>query len=265
MTNCHICASPTEKFASATILGKYQISYFVCSSCRFIQTEDPYWLPEAYAEPIKRSDVGHVARNLGFGKITKAVITLFLDSNARFVDYGGGWGLLVRHMRDLGFDFWRADKYCANLFAPDYEARAGEGGPFEMLTTFEVFEHLPQPLEGIQAMLGFSQNILFSTLLQPSVRPEPGEWWYYGLDHGQHVSFYTLDSLKVIARKFNLHLCSDGLGWHLLSKKPVSPLLFKLATRNKAAGLLHLMVRRRSLQLADHARAMQPPGPVGKK
>ncbi|MGD1086620.1 MAG: methyltransferase domain-containing protein, partial [Verrucomicrobiota bacterium] len=139
------------------------------------------------------------------------------------------------------------------------------GRPFEMLTTFEVFEHLPEPLDEIQTMLRHSNNILFSTILQPATRPNPNEWWYYGLDHGQHVSFYTLASLSAIARRFNLHLSSDGCGFHLLSKKPVSPLFFKLATRNKLAGLLHLVVRSRSLQRADHERAVQlPNNPVDK-
>jgi hypothetical protein len=229
MTNCKICANLSEVFASATIRGKYQINYLACSSCGFIQTEDPYWLGEAYAEPINR------------------------------------WGLFVRLMRDLGYDFWRSDKHCPNLFAPDYEARLESAEPFALLTAFEVFEHLAQPMEEIQSMLQYSNNIFFSTFLQPVVRPNPADWWYYGLDHGQHVSLYTLSSLQVIAGKFNLHLSSDGFSFHLLSTKPVSPFLFKLATRHRVSRLLDGVYRRRSLQLADHARALQTPGSAGKK
>jgi Methyltransferase domain len=252
-------------FASATIRGKYQINYLSCSACDFIQTEDPFWLKEAYAEPINRSDVGYVSRNLLFSKVTKAIIVLFFNRKARFVDYGGGWGLFVRLMRDLGYDFWRSDKYCPNLFAPDYEVAEGNIEPFELLTAFEVFEHLPDPMDEIQAMLKQSNNIFFSTLLQPSVRPSPTDWWYYGLEHGQHVSFYTKASLQAMARKLNLHLSTDGVLFHLLSKKRVSPPAFSLATRKQVAALLHWVVRPRSLQLADAFRAIETARITGKK
>ena len=98
---CKICGNPSEIFAGATIRGKYQIKYFACSSCGFMQTEEPFWLAEAYAQPINRSDVGYVSRNFAFAKITKSVISLLFDGQARFIDYGGGFGLFAAVLHDL--------------------------------------------------------------------------------------------------------------------------------------------------------------------
>ncbi len=61
---CQICHSLSRPLFSAPVLGKYRVSYFRCEHCGFLQTESPYWLPEAYQEPITRQDTGYVHRNL---------------------------------------------------------------------------------------------------------------------------------------------------------------------------------------------------------
>ncbi len=50
-------------------------------------------------------------------------------------------------------------------------------------------------------MLNFSDNILFTTYLVPNSNPKPNEWWYYGPDHGQHVSLFTEKSLNLLAHE----------------------------------------------------------------
>ncbi len=37
---CKICTHQTYKIFETTILGKYQVSYFNCPTCNFLQTED---------------------------------------------------------------------------------------------------------------------------------------------------------------------------------------------------------------------------------
>ncbi len=188
---CKICSSSSEQFSSAIILHKHEIKYFKCTLCGYIQTETPFWLEDAYTEAINRSDVGHVSRNITLSTITKSVITLFYNNSAKFVDFGGGYGMMVRLMRDSGFDYYRYDRYCENLFAADFEASKVSDSSYELLTAFEVFEHLLDPIAEIEQMLALSRDIFFSTLLLPDDTPDPKSWWYYGLDHGQHVSFFT--------------------------------------------------------------------------
>lgn len=61
---CKICAKQSNQIFKTKILNKYDISYFHCKHCGFLQTEEPYWLDEAYAESINMSDTGYMQRNL---------------------------------------------------------------------------------------------------------------------------------------------------------------------------------------------------------
>ena len=137
---CNICSSPTTLFGSATVLQKHQIKYFRCDHCGFIQTEKPYWLSEAYVESIARSDVGLIGRNIKYSKISASIISVFFNYKDRFLDYGGGNGMFVRLMRDKGFNFFWQDQYTKNQFAQGFENYVE--GKYELLTAFEVFEHL---------------------------------------------------------------------------------------------------------------------------
>jgi len=247
---CKICSCATDRFAMARLLEKYPVQYFQCPQCGFTQTETPYWLNEVYAEAINDSDIGLVQRNIRLSKISKVVICSFFHPNARFIDYGGGYGLFVRLMRDAGLDFYRFDKFCPNLFAKEFEA---EGfGQYELATAFEVFEHFVNPLEDAEGILRFSNNILFSTQLMPPHNPKPDAWWYYGLDHGQHVALYTRKSLALIAQRFGLNLYSDGRQLHLFTEKRLPPIAFQIVARSKAALLLEVFFRRASLIPTDY-------------
>ncbi len=49
----------------ATVLGRFKSHYFCCAHCGLLQTEAPYWLEQAYQEPITSGDTGLVSRNIG--------------------------------------------------------------------------------------------------------------------------------------------------------------------------------------------------------
>ncbi|OKH30413.1 glycosyl transferase group 1 [[Phormidium ambiguum] IAM M-71] len=223
---CKICRSETTHFAKATILEKYDIDYFKCENCGFVQTEEPYWLSEAYTNAIASSDVGLVFRNLQFSQITSNIIFSIFDDSSKFLDYGGGYGLFVRLMRDAGFDFYWYDKFCENIFAKGF-ATVAEEGEYELVTAFEVFEHFSNPLTEIQSILKFSRNIFFSTELLPENNPKPGEWWYYSLQDGQHIAIYTAKSLAIIAETLGLNYYTNGLNLHLITEKQIPEVLFR--------------------------------------
>ena len=256
--NCNICQSATRAFARAQVLGKHDVQYYRCPSCGFVQTEEPYWLDEAYASAIDDTDIGVISRSVNFSRLTRNFILAFFDSNARFLDYGGGPGVFVRMMRDQGFDFYLSDKYCENLFARGFEADPDARGQYELLTAFEVFEHFVRPVEEVEQMLRFSTNILFSTLLLPAHGPPPGSWWYYNPEHGQHVAIYTYPALAALARRLGLRLYSNGSSLHLLTEKRIPPWLFRAMFRRKATWLMNLLFerrhRRRSLLEEDFQR-----------
>jgi 2-polyprenyl-3-methyl-5-hydroxy-6-metoxy-1,4-benzoquinol methylase len=222
--NCKICNSNAIKIFSGRILNKYNIDYFQCDNCRFIQAESPYWLKEAYSSAIASTDIGLVSRNLSFQNITSWIIKSYFDYNSKFLDYAGGYGIFVRLMRDKGFDFYRQDIYCENHFAKYFDiCELNTGTKFELVTAFEVFEHLVDPIEEINKIFEYTDVVFFSTELQPKIKMNStADWWYFAEETGQHISFYTIKTLKIIAKKTNCYLYSNNYNLHILTKKKLN-------------------------------------------
>ena len=251
--NCKICDAVSNEIMSRKMLGKYDVKYYQCSDCQFIQTDEPFWLEEAYKNAITKLDIGLVYRNENITPVISTLIKLLFSEGKRFIDYGGGYGLFVRMMRDRGFDFYRQDIYCENLFAKHFDlSDLPPNSKFDILTAFEVFEHLPDPVDKVKKMLEFSDNILFTTELQPKSFEELKDWWYLMPDLGQHISLYTERSLYKLAEKFDLHLLSNR-SIHLLTKKPKSKLTFKMAFRGIVQNICNRNSSKNSLLMTDLA------------
>ncbi len=251
--NCKICGSIAAAFGSAELLRRYPVTYYRCPDCGFVQTEEPYWLEEAYLRPINISDTGIMARNIYNATIVSAIIKICFNPDGKFIDYGGGYGIFVRMMRDRGFDFYRDDKYCDNLFASGFDVADSGTSHFELLTAFEVFEHFVSPSAELEKLLQKSDSILFTTEIIPDNPPQPAEWWYYALDHGQHISFYTRNSLQCMANKNGLNYFNRG-NTHLFTRVKLSaiPLKFKLATHPRIARFLDMFLRKKPLNISDY-------------
>jgi hypothetical protein len=228
---CKICAAAAAAAFPGTMLKTYQIEYYRCPRCGFLQTEAPYWLEEAYASAISDLDLGPVNRAVGGSIIVESVIAAAFNPNARFIDWGGGYGVFTRLMRDKGYDFYWYDLYCQNLFAKQFAAAVDTG--YELLTAFEVFEHLVEPMDEIAKMLKRSRSILFTTLLPPAKLTAQHEWWYLAPETGQHIAIYQLKTLQFIAKHFGLRLNTDGMGLHLLTDTDISDRRFSAVTGNR--------------------------------
>lgn len=242
---CKICGRSSSAWSKARILKKYTVQYYCCEYCGFIQTEEPYWLNESYEAAITRSDIGMASRNISMTGLTQAMILAYFDCNARFIDYGGGYGLLARLLRDRGLDFYCYDRYAPNLFAQGFEANIKGNDQYELLTAIEIFEHLANPMDEISQMLHFSHSILFTTFLVQLPPPPLESWWYYSLDHGQHVAFYNLRTLEVLAQKLNLNLYSNMHSFHLLTDRKLSQTAFRFISHGKVARLAIFILRKR--------------------
>lgn len=251
MTLCACCGATMRSFARATVRGRYPAHYLRCERCGFVQVEAADWLTEAYAEAITPSDLGLVGRNLAFADISAGLLT-WLGIRGRCIDDGGGYGLFVRLMRDRGFDFFRRDPFCDNLFARGFDVTDVAPFPAAAVTAFELLEHLQDPAAELARLSTLSRTILVSTVLMPAHLPQPGDWWYYGLEHGQHIAFYTVPALTALAQRSGLQLSSDGRQVHLFSERRIPPRLFRLLTRRPIARLIAASARRRSLLAADY-------------
>ncbi|MBE2255540.1 MAG: class I SAM-dependent methyltransferase [Ignavibacteria bacterium] len=241
MVKCKICNSDSNFFDKNIVLKKYEINYFICSNCKFIQVENPFWLEEAYSDAINSTDVGYVYRNTRLAKVLNLLIYFSFNKKAKYLDYGAGYGLFVRLMRDYGYDFYWDDLYCENIFAKNFELNNLTNRSFELITAFELFEHLVNPICELEKMLSYSGNILISTDLYPKSNPKSNDWWYFGLEHGQHISIYNIETFKFIAKKYNLKFYTNGKNLHLLSNKNINNYFFKLL------GFYYLYISRRPL------------------
>jgi len=231
---CKICKTEIKKCFSEMIMHKYDIDYFHCLNCDFVQTEEPYWLDESYLLPINLTDTGYMTRNLFYSKRLTILLYLLFGKNGRYLDYAAGYGIFVRLMRDIGFDFFWNDKYTQNLFSSGFEW--DQNSDIDAITLFEVFEHFVDPINEIKNLLINSDTLIFTTVLHPNPLPKPKDWWYYGLDHGQHIVFYSRKTFELIAKKFDLNYYSITPSFHILSRKNIAPYKLKI-TRLSKIGL----------------------------
>ncbi len=258
MKACRVCNAPTDLLGEALVLGHHQALFLHCVHCGTVAVDAPHWLDEAYSQAITTSDLGLVDRNVQLARITGVLISLFFSPAGRFLDYAGGYGLLVRLMRDAGYDFCWYDPYCSNLFAGPFTHEGSGRKRYELLTVFELLEHLQDPVQELERMFALSDNILFTTKLLPIPAPKPGDWWYYGLEHGQHVTFYSRRSLELLAARFDYKLYSNGSTMHLMTRKNIPAGLFWLLARRKGAALLAPLMQRKSLLSQDlHNRGVE--------
>jgi len=228
-TDCKICGSASEQAFRKLVLQKYEVSFYRCSECGFMQSEDPYWLREAYLIPLSITDTGLIQRPLQMSSKVECLILKYLNPRGMFLDYGGGNGVFTRIMRDKGFNFYHYDRYTQNVFAVGFDlSDIMEQKPdFELVTAIEVIEHLSDPVEDMGKLFCFSDNVLVTTLLQEQADIDDLENWdYLGEFNGQHVSLYTLESLNILAEKHGRFCYSDRFSTHFFSRKKISNFSF---------------------------------------
>jgi len=220
---CNICTEIMSIHDKALVLNKYMVTYYYCSHCGFIQTEEPYWLSESYSKVISKSDTGIMMRNMT--NATNLLLFFKFIPQGVCLDFGGGHGILTRIMRDYGFDFYHYDKYAENLFAMGFEGELNK--KYKIITSFENFEHFVTPLKEIKKLVDITDTMYFTTLLLPSSPPPLiKNWWYYAPDGGQHISFYSKKTLEYIANKYNMFLLSNNSDTHILTKNKINKHFF---------------------------------------
>jgi hypothetical protein len=237
------------------VLGKHNAQYFMCSECGVIQTEQPYWLAEAYSSPISSLDTWGAVRNLFNARRLAPVLDVLFQPQDSFVDAACGYGLFVRLMRDIGFDFHGHDDFCQNLFSRSLPP-LGHPQP-AAVTCFEVLEHLTDPVAFLSGILAkhSTDSIIASTTVFSGSAPAKS-WPYYSFESGQHVSLYKTSSLEAIARKLELTYTSLGEDLHLFSRRRFNPLKLQLLRHRRVRSLVRILYnitrRRHSLTFSDY-------------
>lgn len=258
---CPICSGPMEFCFTATVLNKYQARYEVCEKCRFLRAHEPHWLDEAYSRAIAAADSGLVMRNISIARQLAGALYWMVGERGggRYLDVAGGYGMLTRLMRDVGFDFYWADKHCENLLAPGFEYSRAKGACCAV-TAVEVMEHLQDPLAFVEETLAFSGApiMLFTTELYEGPAPLPDAWWFYAFPTGQHIGFFQQRTLEALGGKLGLHYASAN-GLHAYSRAPVNRQLLRIVTGRWVSCVAPWWIRRRlgSKTMSDHHLMLQ--------
>jgi hypothetical protein len=193
------------------------ISYRRCANCGFLFTDAfDDWSEAQFREHIYNDGYAavdpdyRVARPRANAELVNRLWGQYKEQ-LRVLDYGGGNGVLCAALRSAGYPV--AVSY--DPFVPEY-ARRPEG-KYNLVTCFETFEHMSNPLAGIASILesvdepGF---VMFSTLLQPMEFNKIGlAWWYVGPRNG-HISIYSLKALKLAWQHHGYQLSSFNHNIH---------------------------------------------------
>jgi hypothetical protein len=100
-------------------------------------------------------------------------------------------------MRDQGYNVLNHDKYAAPFYCDGFTADSSETARYDVLTSFEVFEHLAEPKSDLAGILKFQPLLwIFSTQLY---RQQDRSWSYFGPSLGRHVFFYSEQALTDFA------------------------------------------------------------------
>lgn len=245
---CTICGNTHQfKRTRTTILNTFSTDLIHCQSCDFEWLSGAKaWIDIAYQKPIANTDTGIVRRNMELHLILSTFLMLGNRSKP-FLDWGSGSGLLVRLLRDDGLDGIGFEPFTEPVLAPGFtykqDSEVRTKGPFHCVIAIEVVEHLLSPVEFFQSALSLADTIIFTT--EPTdCNTEKENWWYYSQDTGQHISFYSRKSLKLVAASLGAsYQHARGQSLHLITRDPSQARLFKLACGYHRSPILYGLIK----------------------
>jgi len=198
---CRLCNGESKFLFTKLILNKHTISYYECNSCKSLLTEEPYWITELYNDNnLTNEDFGAGYRI--FRNQEKVFILSKILGLKKGLDWGGGDGILCRLLRDYCLDFYTIDKFTNSSYAVEFIIR--DYSSLDLITSFEVFEHLDKPKEDIDFLFNLNAKAIF--IQSKLYKNQNEDWDYLHPKHGEHVFFYSKIALELIAKKYNYEL-----------------------------------------------------------
>ncbi|AIY41282.1 SAM-dependent methyltransferase [Collimonas arenae] len=202
----------------------WPVYFYRCGACGFTFTRAlDNWSAEDFATHIYNDDyVRHDPDYLGARPRSNADLIMHNMGSVRertsLLDYGSGMGLMTEILEQNGFDSVASFDPFSSTRRPDRQ--------FNMVTCFEVFEHVQDPIalvKDINRFLSPDGAVLFSTLLCTPQAVDGGlhNWWYCAPRNG-HISFYTLEALTALAARFELRVLSFSDGLHAMYRPQIA-------------------------------------------
>ena len=204
-------------------LSGIPIYYFLCGQCGFCFAPEMHrWKPEDFAAKIYNDDYVQVdpdwieTRPRGNAQ---HLVQMFgaAGQEIRHLDYGGGIGLMSDLLQGEG---WRSTSYDPFV---DLHLRMDDLGTFNLITSFEVFEHVPDStrlIADLSSRLDDEGLIYFSTLLnEGNVAPRQRLSWWYASPRNGHISLYSRESLARLGAKEGLSFGSLTPNLHVFWRR----------------------------------------------
>ena len=214
---CRLCGEPSFYQFSKAVLDKHSVRYWRCASCQCLQTDPPYWLAESYSTVHAAADAGMVARSWHMAQSASLLLRLAgVRPATPCLDWGGGNGLFCRMMRDQNYNFASYDKYAEPFYCAGFAHRDPDARKYDVVTSFEVFEHLSNPGAELADILTLDPKLwIFSTQIYAA---QDHSWKYLTPHNGRHVFFYSEDGLRNFAHKHGFHFLR-GREIHVMVKR----------------------------------------------
>jgi hypothetical protein len=184
------------------------VDYFLCDHCGFcFSPEFQSWSFEDFERLIYNKDYELVDPE--YKSIRPLANAKFLahlfganKHEIRHLDYGGGSGLLSETLRQGG---WASHTYDPII---DRGMNPEELGSFDLITAFEVFEHVADVthlFDTLKKLCKPTGLVLFATMLSDGhiARSKKLDWWY-GAPRNGHISLFSKNSLSVMATQRDL-------------------------------------------------------------
>lgn len=191
------------------------IYYHCCENCGLIYTHAfDDWVFGDFKTYIYNDEyVIHDPEFLGVRAINNAklIISNFEDIQEWNVwDYGGGDGQLAELLREKGVNAVSWDPFHLSANIPTEK--------FELVTSFEVFEHTPTPIETLYEISDFLKEkegaVLFSTLVSDSYTRQGTSNWYIAPRNG-HITIHTKKSLSILFSKIGMEVINFSDSLHI--------------------------------------------------
>jgi SAM-dependent methyltransferase len=196
------------------------VYYALCTDCgHCFAPELLKWNKETFSELIYNNDYIKVDPQYlnERPKSNSAILEKTFGAhkkNIAHLDYGGGNGTLSRTLQELGWD-----SACYEPFS-DSHPDIPKAKKFDLITAYEVFEHVPDPHQLMKDMDSFvsPQGIIFFTTLLSNEHIAANKrisWWYASPRNG-HINLYSSKSLLQLAKQYHFQLVSFSSGLHMM-------------------------------------------------
>mgnify|MGYP003338973942 CR=1 FL=1 len=213
--SCPVCADESGVVLRYVVRDQFPAQLRQCHGCGFAWVMDPAWLESSFGAEQHNLDLGAVDRCSVVLDFVEVLVRREKISTGTFVDWGGGYGLMTRMARDRGLDFRNLDPYVKELFAGPAQLKTMVSA--DLVVASEVFLHLLDPVASLAELIASGRRVLVTAVVLNGVPDK--DWWYLMPSTGQHVAFFTLGSLREMARRTGSTLVTDGRFFHVFSRE----------------------------------------------